>query len=143
MKRSEALTSLSHDHHQALFTAMKLRRADDIDEARAVFLGFWNRDGRLHFRVEEEVMLPVWASYGDVDQAGVSRMLGDHLEIRRAALLVESREATLPDMHELGDRINAHVRFEERELFPLIENRLTPVQLERLAGAIAEAEATE
>lgn len=143
MKRSEALTSLSRDHHAALYVALTLSRADDATRAGTAFLEFWNHDGRDHFRVEEEVMLPIWATYGDVDQAGVSRMLGDHLAIRRAALLIESGKASLPDMHELGDRINAHVRFEERELFPLIESCLTPPQLDHLAGAIADAEAAD
>lgn len=143
MKRSEALTSLSRDHHAALHIALTLSRADDPDRARDSFLEFWNDDGRLHFRVEEEVMLPVWALYGVPDRDGVSRMLGDHLAIRRAALLVESGQASLPDLHDLGDRIRAHVRFEERELFPLIEDRLEPEQLDHLAGAIAEAEAAQ
>ena len=43
MKRSEALASLSRDHHQALVVAQKLRRATDgtAPQARETFLAYW------------------------------------------------------------------------------------------------------
>jgi hypothetical protein len=43
MKRSDALASLSRDHHQALVVAQKLRQASDATapEARETFLAYW------------------------------------------------------------------------------------------------------
>jgi hypothetical protein len=38
--------------------------------------------------------------------------------------------------HELGTLLHDHVRFEERELFPLLEDRLSEPQLERLGAAL-------
>ena len=60
MKRSAALASLSRDHHQALVVAQQLRRATDATaaEARAAFLAYWAGHGRLHFRLEEELLFP-------------------------------------------------------------------------------------
>ena len=58
MKRSDELAPLSRDHHQALFVAMKLKRAE-ADGAEA-FLGFIAAHGGDHFRIEEEILLPAW-----------------------------------------------------------------------------------
>lgn len=114
MKRTPALQPLSRDHHQALFVAQKLRRASaaTASEAQGAFLGFWRSHGRHHFRCEEEVLLPAYAGYGDPRHPLMLRVLADH------------------------------VRLEERELFPLIEQALPAPEIERVAAALAEAEGT-
>jgi hypothetical protein len=69
VNRSDALAPLSRQHHQGLFAALKLKRADAAGaaEARAAFVEFWEREGREHFRVEEEVLLPAYARHGAHD----------------------------------------------------------------------------
>jgi hemerythrin-like domain-containing protein len=104
-------------------------------------LEFWRNDGRDHFRIEEEVLLPTWARHADVDQGGVARMLSDHLNIRRYVLDVEDHGLQVEEAHDLGRLLNDHVRFEERELFPRIEEALDPDALGELARAIEKAEA--
>lgn len=140
MKRAVALRPLSRDHLKALIAAKRLREATDPEEATRSFLEFWQPEGRHHFRVEEEVLLPGWALKAPVDRPAVARMLDDHLAIRREALRIEAGEASLEELRELGVRLEAHVRFEERELFPMIEAALDPVGLDRLAAAIEQAE---
>src|SRR5680860_716611 len=77
MKRDPALVSLSHDHHQALFVAQKLRRAtaETLGEDRAAFLAYWEEHGRAHFRLEEEVLLPADAAHGDPHHPLVAQRL--------------------------------------------------------------------
>lgn len=141
MKRAVALRPLSRDHLKALIAAKRLREASDREAARRSFLEFWRPEGRHHFRVEEEVLLPGWALKAPVDEPGVARMLDDHLAIRREALRLEAGEASLEELRELGVRLDSHVRFEERQLFPMIEAALDPESLDRLAVAIEAAEA--
>ena len=143
MKRSQALRPLSRDHHGALVVAQQLRRAAEAEPARQSFLGFWREDGAHHFRVEEEVLLPVWALHGEVDREAVGRMLEDHLWIRRQALRAEQSAGALSlgDLHELGERLAAHVRFEERELFEAVEAALDEPALADLAARVIAAEA--
>jgi hemerythrin HHE cation binding domain-containing protein len=143
MKRDPALVSLSHDHHQALFVAQKLRRAtrQTGDEARAAFLAYWKGHGRAHFRLEEEVLLPAYAGYGDPHHPLVAQVLCDHVVIRnRADALARDGAATVADLHALGVRLAQHVRLEERELFPLIESAMPPAQLAAVAAALESAE---
>ncbi len=78
MKRHPALAPLSRDHHHALVLARKLRRAnaqDAADVSRA-FLEHWMEEERLHFRLEEEVLLPAFAAYGDPNGRGRNRRWG-------------------------------------------------------------------
>jgi hypothetical protein len=144
VKRSEALASLSRDHHQALFVAQKLRRAgaDDADEVRRRFLEFWGSHGREHFRLEEEILLPGYAAHGDAHHPLVLQVLGDHVEIRLLAKRLAADTGADPAaLHLLGERLHDHVRLEERRLFPLIEEALPADELAALAQELERAEA--
>jgi Hemerythrin HHE cation binding domain len=130
MKRSPELTPLSRDHHKALSHALRLRRADadGVAEVAGGFLAFLAGDGRRHFSQEEEHLLPALppdaAALGD-------RVRDEHAEILRRAEHLGAEPAA-PAAHELGVLLDAHVRFEERVLFPLLEERLTPGHLAEL-----------
>jgi hemerythrin-like domain-containing protein len=140
VKRSEALQSLSRDHHQALVVAQRLRGAQDAGEAAATFLDFWRESGQRHFRIEEEVLLPQWALLGSVDDAAAARLSREHLTIRSAALAIEAGAPDLEQLRALGGQLAAHVRFEERVLFERIEKDLDGDDLERLARVVSNAE---
>jgi hemerythrin-like domain-containing protein len=146
MKRDEALSPLSRDHHQALFQALALKRADQATAAQALrdMVEFFDAHGALHFRVEEEVLLPMYVRDGGADprDEAITRVLTDHVWIRaRIAALRDAGEAPVAEVRELGERLDAHVRHEERVLFPAIEQALSPTQLEALGRAVADAEA--
>ncbi len=141
MKRDAALVSLSRDHHHALAVALKLRRATEstADDARVALAVYWSPHGRMHFRLEEEVMLPAYAGHGDPHHPLVSRALCDHVAIRhRVHAVLADSESTVADLHDLGGLISAHVRFEERELFPLIERAMPTAHLAALAAALEQ-----
>jgi hemerythrin-like domain-containing protein len=142
VKRATALQELSRDHHQALAVALRLRRVDaeGAAETRRGFLEFWREHGADHFRAEEEVLLPRLAEHGGAEHPAVGQVLRDHAEIRLAALVLEQRDASTTELNELGELLSDHVRLEERELFPLIEQALDEAQLAELAAALAEAE---
>jgi hemerythrin-like domain-containing protein len=141
MKRSEALAPLSRDHHLALNAARLLRRATPETSAAAVdhFRAYWAEHGDRHFDVEEQLLAPALPP-GDAELAeGAARMRREHDDLRRRARVVG--DAPEAELQELGTLLDAHVRFEERELFPLIEERLPDSELEALGRRIAAAEA--
>jgi hemerythrin-like domain-containing protein len=141
MKRHRALQPLSRDHHVALVAAQRLRRATDADAAAArdAFLEFWREHGAHHFRVEEDVLLPAFAAYGDPADERVVQMLVDHVRIRAAAAALEHGEPALSALHDLGTALERHVRLEEREVFPLIEETLPEAAAEELVAAVLAA----
>lgn len=143
MKRSEALAILSRDHHQALFIAQKLRRAEPETTAaeRERFREFWVSHGHRHFQLEEELLFPAFARHGDPYHPLLLRALGDHVSIRAlAAQLAEVRDATPEQLHELGEALAAHTRLEERELFEIVEEAMPADELLALAHALERAE---
>jgi hemerythrin-like domain-containing protein len=140
VRRSAELTPLSHDHHQALFVAQRLKR-DDARDARERFLEFWGTHGEAHFAIEEAVLLPGWIEADpSADHELAARVASEHLAIRVEARRLERGELPLEALRALGDALERHVRFEERELFPLIEASLEVEELERLGAEIAAAE---
>jgi hemerythrin-like domain-containing protein len=142
MKRSAALSPLSRDHHHGLFAALKLTRADDGDAgaAAAAFLEFWRAEGRRHFQIEEDLLLPGFARHGAADHPAVVRALVEHVDLRRRAQDVERGDAPLDALHELGRRLSEHIRGEENVLFPLVEETLPADELDALGRAIEAAE---
>ena len=51
----------------------------------------------------------------------------DHVRIRAAARRLEQPgDPPVESLHELGTMLERHVRLEEREVFPLIEDALPP-----------------
>src|SRR5215208_5241504 len=115
MKRSEALASLSRDHHHALVVAQKLRRATDATarQARDAFLAYWTDHGREHFLLEEELLFPAYAGFGDPHDPLVLRALGEHAMIRHRAAVLAATSSAAPDaLQVLGTELAAHVRLE-------------------------------
>ena len=133
MKRNRALIPLSHDHHHALVAARRLRRAVEEDAAAeaAAFSHFFAAESIRHFREEEERLFPLVA---DSEEARplVVRALLEHQRLHALAGRLASGESA--PLRELGELLEAHVRFEERELFPLIErlagDRLRTLELD-------------
>jgi hypothetical protein len=145
MKRSAALAPLSRDHQHALDAALRLRRTTPADTRAGVehFLAFWTAEGRRHFEIEEGHLLDALARDDDEWAHAVERVERDHADIRAMAAELTagpSEEAT--DLaHRLGTLLHDHVRFEERELFRLLEERLADDELRRLGERVAAAEA--
>jgi hemerythrin-like domain-containing protein len=143
VKRASALVRLSRDHHESLVAAQRLRRATRAtsQEVRETFLAHWSRCESRHFRVEEEVLLPALAGWCDPYEELIARTLCDHVAIRARVAWLRADELAPPAaLHELGSRIAAHVRMEERELFPLIEQTMPELELAELADAVEHAE---
>jgi Hemerythrin HHE cation binding domain len=120
MRLSGALTPLSHQHHEGLYVALQLKRArpDTAAEARRAFLDFFEREA-AHFRTEEELLLPAFARHCDPSDPAVVRVLVEHVDLRRRGqdLAVAGHAPDLAELHDLGERLERHIRHEERELF--------------------------
>ncbi len=136
MERSPELAPLSRDHHQGLFVALKLKRA--TPDAREAFLAFWV-EGRQHFAVEEDLLLPALARHVPPDHEEVVRVLTEHVDLRRRAQdLAADTEPAPETLRELGERLAAHIRHEENVVFTLVEETLPRDELAALGAALAD-----
>ena len=136
MKRHPALIPLSHDHHHALVEARRLRRAADGDEdpgpVAAAFVEFFAAETVPHFREEEETLFPLVVDSDEARPLIVEALL-DHQRLHALVAELQGSTDVRRAMRELGELLEAHVRREERALFPLIE-RLAAGRLERGRG---------
>jgi hemerythrin-like domain-containing protein len=152
VKRTPELRTLSEDHHHGLVQARRLRKAAEGDQTTSAestardFLDFWQKDTALHFRKEEEVLLPVMARYGgDLSREPLVEMIEDHARIRGLVMQLSDEamggHVRLETLHEIAERLEAHIRLEERVVFPLIEESLSEAALTELAARLEVREA--
>lgn len=126
MKRSALLQPLSREHHTALSLAKTCERealsGDSAQVAQAckrAILAF-SAELEPHFQIEEQSLLPLLKS--PETQELVQRTLADHERLR--ALLSGLHQADAAVLGCFGKCLSAHVRFEERELFAVLESLL-------------------
>lgn len=146
MKRHESLHALSQHHHFALLESLFIRRANEesgatrethLREVAQKFIEFWEKKGKLHFRDEEEILIPTYALHVSIqDDQDVMRMLADHAMIRakigKLASLLSNNEAFETDLIELGEMLQSHVRLEENIIFPRMEKSLSEEELQKV-----------
>jgi hemerythrin-like domain-containing protein len=138
------LIPLSHDHHHGLIEARRLRRAAsrgtaERRNAAAAFFEFFARETRWHFRDEEERLFPLLVGADDTATGLLIQALLEHQQLHALAGTLQSDLAggDVPPgaMRELAHALEQHIRFEERTLFPLIENVASDEALRRLQGS--------
>lgn len=152
MKRHPALVPLSHDHHHGLVEARRLRRATALPaaerrDAAAAFVRFFALESRPHFRDEEEQLFPLLVGAEEPATELVVQALLEHQRLHALANALEnelaSGNAPAAPMHELATALEAHIRFEERTLFPLIEKLAPEAALRGLQEGAAASGAVD
>jgi hemerythrin-like domain-containing protein len=141
-RRHEALIPLTHDHHHTLAQARRLHDAsklEDETERRNIandFVNFYLGRALRHFHEEEELF---FAPLVDNPDAGdlVVRAVSEHLRLHALVWKVKRQLSEGSSDQEVLDQISQllirHVRFEEGELFPLIERLIPKDELAELA----------
>lgn len=141
MKRHPSLRNLSSDHHQALVQAHRLQlaavTADEIRQKHILeFLQFWDEHAQPHFCEEEQALLPFFARWGDLNQEPIHQMLRDHAMIRGFVVRLQAGGDAEKYCRDIGSLLEAHVRLEERTIFPLIESSLPEEALAELPAVL-------
>src|SRR5699024_2636351 len=118
---------------------LKLSRAEtekskiSIDQIIEDTREFWFLGGQDHFREEEEILLPAYAAYANVNQPEIIEMLLEHIKIRSGMDRLFNEELNNEDIRELGSLLHDHIREVERNLFPMIEVGLPEANIQILA----------
>lgn len=141
MKRSKHLTPLSQDHYEGLLIANRIRRGLSkkvSPEVIAAYVAhFWESHLVMHFQQEEALLLPLISEMKNATLA--KQLVQEHRLIRELVMLArdegEERAQKLLDLSRL---IKAHIRFEERVLFPALEEQIPEEALCQI-GARLEA----
>ena len=144
--RHPSLIPLSHDHHHGLALALRCRKqalgqltplgAAGLKERAAEFHDFFLKNLVAHFRAEEKVLFP-WLRR-EVPECGsiIDQLLDDHRRIRATIPRLEAGSGLGKVLFDLGDLLERHIRKEERELFPLYEERADDVNVDTVAAEL-------
>jgi hemerythrin-like domain-containing protein len=87
------------------------------------------------------VLLAVYARHGgDLGAEPIQEMVADHARIRGFVItLIEedrSGEVSTDTLRKIGERLEAHIRLEERRVFPLVEAALPEEGLEEVGARL-------
>jgi len=137
MKRLPELRDLSEDHHHGLVLARKARRAASGDPGLAVSAVWTEVEMQFaaelapHFQIEESLIAPGLEIAGE--SVLTQRLYEEHRALRECVRHGSGRTAV--DLDRFGELLERHIRFEERELFEVAQQRLTPEALAAIADA--------
>ncbi len=128
MKRHEAIAPLSRDHHETLILAQLLKLHAPVykglpsqpgDRARYAIHQF-DKHIQKHFRQEEFMLSKVQRIHPEV-KALVKAIKTEHRELTGLFKALEGAPEVERLMNELAVKLEDHIRKEERQLFPLIQ----------------------
>lgn len=137
IKRSEHLIQLSREHHFSLLFCWKVRTGikKNIDKSRITpyILSFWKEHLLPHFE-EEDVL------FEKVDDELVQRAYKEHQELNQTMELLHdvSDDKAYALFAKIADLVDDHVRFEERVLFPHLEDQIEENELAEVARKLLE-----
>jgi hemerythrin-like domain-containing protein len=131
-RRHDSLVALSREHHYGLMLCLRIHRGlprhcddDAWIRAQAVRAArFVATDLAAHFRAEEEALFPAMRDFADASELLVE-LPAQHRELERLAAQLHASDSVVltTALGELADLLEAHIRKEERELFPLYQDQ--------------------
>ena len=129
-RRHDSLVPLSREHHYGLMLCLRIHRGLPLGgdgktwvRAKAAEAAqFFATDLAPHFKAEEEALFPAMRDFRGASDL-LSELQSEHRELERlAGRLAGADAAELPEtLGKFADLLEAHIRKEERELFPLYE----------------------
>ena len=152
MKRHPALIPLSRDHDAGLVQAVRLRRAAAEGDASArlaaagEFVEFFRDEERVHLRDEEEELFPLFLRHVQSQPALLREARVQHVQLegfaRKLDIAVVAGIVDRETLSAAGGLLDAHIRLEERRLFPLVEELVPDDELRRLGLASRDVTCT-
>lgn len=141
-RRHDTLIPLTHDHHHTLAQARRLQdaaKSEDETDRRNVandFVNFYFGRAIRHFHEEEELFFAPLVDHPETSEY-IAHAVADHLRlhamVRRVKRQITAGGADPELLEQIATLLKAHVRFEEQDLFPLIERLIPEEDLHDLA----------
>lgn len=135
MKRAEELKSLSRDHHQGLVLAKRaMQAAKEYKPAKMVWAEVTMHFSDVlepHFQIEEETLVEPLREAGETSL--VDRLEREHAQLR--GFFQPGQTRGYEELKAFGELLQAHIHFEERELFEVAQKTLSQEQLAQVDAA--------
>ena len=140
MKRHPSLAPLSREHHPVLMLAQLLKKdgpaykgmPTEPAEKAAYALNLFHADIKGHFS-KEEMLLQKLAGLNTQIDMFATEIMQEHQELASGFVGIASSKDLVNELDVLGRKLEQHIRKEERELFPLIEQYCPKALLDEIA----------
>lgn len=138
MHRIEQLRPLSRQHQLGLNLGLKASQVTDelseqeLSQQWQNLVAYIHDELTDHFGVEEDYLVtPLVKDHSDNEQVKTlsNSLLQQHQELNR---LAKTPNPMPSDLRALGRLLYDHIRFEEREVFPIAQQLLTAEQLKTI-----------
>lgn len=144
MKRHETLAPLSREHHGALILAQLIKRnapeykglPTTISDKVVYAIDYYTNELKAHFKKEELLLKIVEDMHPEIARLS-DEIVAEHALLK--GLILSLKKAFDPEavLNELGNELDAHIRKEERVLFPLIQEHCTEEMLQKIQPLLA------
>src|SRR5262245_59993143 len=134
-RRHESLIPLSREQHYGLLVCLRIHRgiqkhstdADWLRERAEKTISFFESDLRSHFEVEEQIVFPAMTEIKEA-VAVIDQLIEEHRRLNTLVQRLRSAQGVdvCPILCEFADLLEAHIRKQERVLFPCYERNITP-----------------
>jgi len=143
MLRDKNLIPLSRQHQHALALCVRI---DRVLQAGGVELEPWltelqqiyEQEIGAHFAGEEKEIFPKAARFADL-QPIVDELRREHSVLREYFVKAATRTITTEELRALGERLSAHIRKEERQLFEGMQKEMSDEELSQIGAALEQA----
>jgi len=143
MLRDKNLIPLSHQHQHSLAICVRLDRAIqagevDLEAWQAEIAQAFEQATGIHFAAEEKEVFPRAARFPEM-QALVQELLAEHTVLRGLFSEAASRSLDRAGLGKLGEKLAAHIRKEERQLFEAMQKSMGAEELRVMGSALERA----
>ena len=129
LKRAKELQPFSREHHHGLLLCWKIRKGftSGVKKERIKRYAdhLYQTNLLPHFKDEEKYIFPILGSEHEL----VKKALAEH---RRLIRLFTLEQDVTKSLSKIEEELEAHIRFEERTLFPEIQKIATKDQLQTI-----------
>jgi iron-sulfur cluster repair protein YtfE (RIC family) len=144
-RRHDSLIPLSREHQYALMLCLRIHRGLIEHDNQSEWLQtkadqavrFFESELVTHFQAEEELLFPAMGELADARPI-MDELLEEHREMARVIDRLRTPELSslASTLKEFADTLEAHIRKEERELFPIYEQQASEEITARVERAI-------
>ncbi|MEO6406506.1 MAG: hemerythrin domain-containing protein [Ferruginibacter sp.] len=139
MQRHISLVSLSRDHHGALILARLIQKdapaykslPSTVEGKAAYGVKYYQEHLVKHFEQEEKALAFIKGTDKEMD-AAIESIFSEHTSLRLLFGSVSGHKDLQNHLHETGMLLEKHIRTEERELFPLMQEICNEEQLTKI-----------
>lgn len=129
INREDILQPFSKEHHYSFLLSWKIRKGLDngiaLERIKNYTDWFYDNYIKSHLEDEEKYIFPILGK----DHKLIKKSMSRHRRLKR---LFKDQSNLNRTLNQIEEELDQHLRFEERELFKVIQKKATPEELKKI-----------